>query len=281
LAKIRKISGEKKKNEAKNSVNSENVKTPFTPRNQINEKENLKIKEENWEKMQEDVEKTNKSQGVCFKKQLQRKELFSDFIRIGMESPLSTSSKPRLKVSSPNFAKYISRKPVFPPKSSTQKDYDRSPEIHEKFNLDNAFLHCLIDIAKAKPRKLFNEEESSIKKIEAPPDFNLRQGFCKTHRVFNANVGCYSPKVARERPSPVQDRILKANEKMGFECFRDKNLEDKNCEKQKKKEDKEEKFDLNKMVREVEKEIKRERKCKMYGKKNEDSETTICSFIFA
>ena len=109
----------------------------------------------------------------------------------------------------------------------------------------------------------------------------MRQGFCKTHRVFNANVGCYSPKVARERPSPVQDRILKANEKMGFECFRDKNLEDKNCEKQKKKEDKEEKFDLNKMVREVEKEIKRERKCKMYGKKNEDSETTICSFIFA
>jgi len=38
-------------------MNSENAKTSFSPRNQINEKEKLKIKEENWEKMQEDVEK--------------------------------------------------------------------------------------------------------------------------------------------------------------------------------------------------------------------------------
>ena len=139
--------------------------------------------------------------------------------------------------------------------------------------MNNGFLHCLVNLSKAQNKKLFNEKEGEVKRIEAPQDFNLLQGFCKTHRILNTNIGCFSPKIARERPSPVQDRILKANEKLGFDCFKEKLEETPETEGEKnnqKKEKQKKKFDLQKMVKEVESEIKKENKQRKNKKKNEE-----------
>ena len=76
------------------------------------------------------------------------------------------------------------------------------------------------------------------------------------------NLGCYSPKVGRERPSPIQDRILKENEKMGFDCFNKKEVDEIENEKMRKPQKKTKKFNLKTFVKEVEREIKRESKSK-------------------
>ena len=241
-------------------------------KNSMKMEEILKSNEETAGSM-ESKGKREGSPGLTFDRQVNRKDLFSYLIKSGANSPLAISSKPGNKLCIPNFIKYSPRKPVFRGVASTQKDYDRSPEIKEKFNMNNGFLHCLVNLSKAQNKKLFNEKEGEVKRIEAPQDFNLLQGFCKTHRILNTNIGCFSPKIARERPSPVQDRILKANEKLGFDCFKEKLEETPETEGEKnnqKKEKQKKKFDLQKMVKEVESEIKKENKQRNNKKKNEE-----------
>ena len=219
--------------------------------------------EEKIENLNEFINKPNKNL-VNFEKQLERKELFQDFIKHQVHDQSydieKYSKNTPLNI---NFKKYVSRKEIFPGVISTHKDYDKSPEIYEKFKLNNTSFNCLINYDKCQDRKLFNDEKHlKVRKIETPSDFNLYQGFCKTHKVYSQNLGCYSPKVGRERPSPIQDRILKENEKMGFDCFNKKEVDEIENEKMRKPQKKTKKFNLKTFVKEVEREIKRESKSK-------------------
>ena len=271
LAKIRKSTEAKQKLSRKKF----SMKSEIGKNHHKNEKKAMEHLNSNVETVGslDNKEKRGVSGGLTFDHQTRRKDLFYYLIRNGANSPLATSSKPENKLSIPNFTKYPPRKPVFRVKASTPKDYDRSPEIKEKFNMNNGFLHCLVNLSKTPDRKLFNEQLGEVRKITTPQDFNLLQGFCKTHRILNTNIGCYSPKIARERPSPVQDRILKMNEKLGFDCFKEKpeEMPEKESENINKRETKRKKFDLQKVVKEVETEIQRENKQqRKKSKKNEE-----------
>ena len=236
------------------------------------------------EKRSPAYEITKKNPALKFENQTKRKELFEDLIKhkihkgIRTENLNENSNEIRTEIlqykkNVINFANYLPRKEVFEGKLSTPKDYDKSPEIFEKFRLNNANTNCLIDYAKSKGKKFIEAKKYLAEKAEEPTEFNLLQGFVKTHKIFGANLGCFSPKVGRERPSPLQDRLLKLNEKMGFDCFAGKTKEIKGKEKVAKK--KEEKFNLKRFVMEVEREVKRENKKKGKMEEREKFERTL------
>lgn len=203
-----------------------------------------------------------KNHHIDFNKQLDRKELFEQNLKTKFAEVSYENSVPE-KVFNINFSKYPSRKEIFPSALTTEKDYDQAALIYNQLNHDNSAFSCLFKYEK-KNRKFFNEEKKANNDIIEPTDFQLAQGYCKTHRIYNTNIGCFSPKTGRERPSPLQNRILKNNEKLGFDCFQKENQKEERSPATvpKKIKVREKKFNLKAFKKEVELELKRQAKLK-------------------